>query len=366
MKKALFVSFLAVLLIALFSFSAVSFADDTSNAAASTGTSSTPTAGATGSTSSADTTNVGVFTVGQDQYTINDTAASMDAAPVISQGRVLIPLRYLAYAMGLTADDVEWNSDDSSATISGINDDQQTVVTLTVGSQEMDTQTQPLQVTASDGSSLSQAPVNIQMDAAPQIINGRVFLPARWVAQAFNGLVTWDSQAQTITVNSNVTSPYAKWSTATAADKSYTASLPDGTVVPINMSMNLGPSLNMVISMEADQCGHVVYMVGDFKYPFSVPSQQAMNSINQQPGIISTSNILLSGLSAEEIQKTDPENSQDTDLMCYCVSGESGWICGVVYPKGAGIPAGASQLLDSFKIASDPDGQTTAQLPSVN
>jgi hypothetical protein len=41
----------------------------------------------------------------------------------------------------------------------------------------------------------------IQMDMAPVIMNGKTYLPARYVAEAFGFNVSWNEAAQTITVS---------------------------------------------------------------------------------------------------------------------------------------------------------------------
>mgnify|MGYP000893562554 CR=1 FL=1 len=47
---------------------------------------------------------------------------------------------------------------------------------------------------------------NIIMDVAPEVVNGRTFLPARWVAEALGYQVLWDSFSKTITITQNTSS----------------------------------------------------------------------------------------------------------------------------------------------------------------
>jgi hypothetical protein len=61
----------------------------------------------------------GVFTVGKSQYVLDGQTAAMDVAPVINDGRTLVPVRYLAYALGLTADDIGCMQNDGGAVRSG-------------------------------------------------------------------------------------------------------------------------------------------------------------------------------------------------------------------------------------------------------
>ena len=44
---------------------------------------------------------VSVFYVGKDYYLSDIGFAEMDVAPFIENGRVFVPLRYLAYALGI-------------------------------------------------------------------------------------------------------------------------------------------------------------------------------------------------------------------------------------------------------------------------
>jgi DNA-binding beta-propeller fold protein YncE len=56
-----------------------------------------------------------VFDIGQTAYTVNGAVYQMDAAPVISEGRTLLPVSAVATALGAS---VAWNSSDQEATIS--------------------------------------------------------------------------------------------------------------------------------------------------------------------------------------------------------------------------------------------------------
>jgi hypothetical protein len=48
---------------------------------------------------------------------------------------------------------------------------------------------------------------SIQCDVPPQIIDGRVLVPARFVAEALGATVSWDDANQTVIINSSSTTP---------------------------------------------------------------------------------------------------------------------------------------------------------------
>lgn len=127
-----------------------------------------------------------VFAINQTSYTVatvsaTDTTAeqeplaptvqTMDVAPYIKENRTYVPVRYLAYALGVAEAGVTW---DGQARRAGISKDD-TNITLIIGSPVM---------------YVNQKPV--RMDVSPEITNDRTFLPARWVAEALGAEVEWD------------------------------------------------------------------------------------------------------------------------------------------------------------------------------
>lgn len=96
---------------------------------------------------------------------------TMDVAPYIKEDRTYVPVRYLAYSLGVAEDGVTWDGD---ARRVGISKDD-TDIALVIGSPVM---------------LVNQKPV--RMDVSPEITNDRTFLPARWVAEALGAEVEWD------------------------------------------------------------------------------------------------------------------------------------------------------------------------------
>jgi hypothetical protein len=125
------------------------------------------------------TTTTAVFTIGATVYSVNGVQSVMDVAPYISDGRTFVPVRYLAYALGMTDNDVSWDASTQTVTLTKGS----TTVTLNIGST-----TETVNGTAQT------------MDVAPVIVNGRTMLPARWVAQAFGAQVGWNPATQEVVI----------------------------------------------------------------------------------------------------------------------------------------------------------------------
>lgn len=114
-----------------------------------------------------------VFTIGNTTLTnpIAATSVTMDVAPYVKDGQTYVPVRYLAYALGVTEDAITWSQAAQTVTIT-LGD---TTLQLAIGSTEMLVNGEP-----------------VEMDVAPEIVSDRTFLPARWVAEALGATVEWD------------------------------------------------------------------------------------------------------------------------------------------------------------------------------
>jgi hypothetical protein len=94
----------------------------------------------------------------------NMPTQTMDVAPIIQNGYTLIPVRFMAYALGA---DVSWNPDTAEVTLT-IPGSAQTI-TFAIG------QTLP------------------GMDIPAQIIDSRTMVPLRFISEFFGAIVTWDA-----------------------------------------------------------------------------------------------------------------------------------------------------------------------------
>lgn len=110
------------------------------------------------------------FVVNSRSCLINGTVVQMDAAPYIEQGRVMIPLRDLARALGVADKNITWDDAGQSVELQLSNKQ----IKLTVNSRILVVNEQ-----------------SCRMDVAPVLRDGRVFLPARWVAEALGYATGW-------------------------------------------------------------------------------------------------------------------------------------------------------------------------------
>ncbi|MFZ5652130.1 MAG: stalk domain-containing protein [Bacillota bacterium] len=124
------------------------------------------------------------FKAGSKDYQVQadglDRVEKADAAPFAEGGRVFVPVRYLALALGIPETGIRWSPSDQTVTLTndGI------TVTLVVGGEVM-----YVNGTASP-----------PMDVAPVIRDGRTCLPARYVAESFGYRVNWDETEQTVSI----------------------------------------------------------------------------------------------------------------------------------------------------------------------
>lgn len=123
--------------------------------------------------------NTGIFTIGSTTYTINGVEKTMDVAPYISDSRTYMPIRYVAYAMGIDDNNILWDGDQRTVTL--IKGDK--VVQMAIGSKTL----------LINGAAVT-------MDVAPVITSDRTMLPIAFVAQAFGSVATWDATTQTVTI----------------------------------------------------------------------------------------------------------------------------------------------------------------------
>ncbi|MDD4550279.1 MAG: copper amine oxidase N-terminal domain-containing protein [Syntrophomonadaceae bacterium] len=121
----------------------------------------------------------GQFVIGSNVYELNGVKKVMDCAPYIKGDRTYVPVRYLAYVLGMTEDDVVWDQASQKVTLTkGDN-----VVELTIGSTTLYV----------NGEAQT-------MDVAPEINLDRTMLPARYVAEGFGFVVGWDAFSSTVLI----------------------------------------------------------------------------------------------------------------------------------------------------------------------
>lgn len=121
-----------------------------------------------GATTPADTATIKVL--------LNGKPLTLDAAPVIQNGRVLVPCRAVAEALGAA---VTWNNTSKTAIIKKAT----TTITITVGK--------------------TTALINgrsVTLDCSARLISGKLFVPVRFLCESLGYHVTWNSTAKTVTI----------------------------------------------------------------------------------------------------------------------------------------------------------------------
>ena len=159
--------------------------------------------------------NTAVFTIGSTSYTFNGQVKQMDVAPVIvPPGRTMLPIRYVAYGMGIPESDITYLA---QSTVPGYSQDQEVDITQNIEYKGITNVT--TSVILYNTSDLQDAVVLInrnssypisfakQYGVAPQIINGRLMVPLRAVVQvADGGVVNWNGNTNQVTIESPQTS----------------------------------------------------------------------------------------------------------------------------------------------------------------
>lgn len=114
--------------------------------------------------------------VNKKEYSLNGTPMQMDVAPFIKDSRTLIPLRFVAEAIG---GNVDWNSELREVTIAynGM------TLQLPVGKKTMVVNGQPK-----------------EMDTAALVKNDRTFVPIRFVAEALGLSIGYDDKTREVTL----------------------------------------------------------------------------------------------------------------------------------------------------------------------
>ena len=138
---------------------------------------------------SVSSTNKAVFRISSNKYIVNGNEQEMDAAPFIFAGRAFVPVRYLGYACGVTQEDIVWDGAQRKVTLrSGSKS-----VEFIVGSKKMVMRHK-----------MVVSPLVVDMDVAPILKEGRVYVPARWGAEGLGHRVSWDSISKTVTIRPDV------------------------------------------------------------------------------------------------------------------------------------------------------------------
>ena len=116
------------------------------------------------------------MTLGKTDYTLNGETKTMDVAPIIRNERTMLPVRYVAEALGA---EIGWDGATSTATLKTAD----TEIVITVG--------------ATTATVNGQA---VTLDSPAFIENDRTYMPVRFVAENLGGTVAWDGATSTATI----------------------------------------------------------------------------------------------------------------------------------------------------------------------
>ncbi|MDR0469788.1 MAG: InlB B-repeat-containing protein [Peptococcaceae bacterium] len=109
------------------------------------------------------------LTIGSLSYSVGDVAKTMDAAPEIINDRTMVPLRFIAEALGAK---VDWDGESSTATV----ELEDAALSVTIG------ETAP------------------GMDVPAMIMNDRTMVPLRYVSEMLGCEVVWNPDTQSINI----------------------------------------------------------------------------------------------------------------------------------------------------------------------
>lgn len=120
-----------------------------------------------------------VFKVGNTTYSKVGVDIKMDIAPFIEGSRTYLPIRYVAEALGVIHDNIQWDEKTGQVTI----EKDEHTTQLTIGSNV-------LKVNGKE----------TIMDVPVKNVKGRTVLPLSFVTQALGSQINWDETNQTITL----------------------------------------------------------------------------------------------------------------------------------------------------------------------
>lgn len=121
------------------------------------------------------------FTIGSKDYYVGKTKKALSAAPLTKDARTLLPIRYVVEAIGGT---INWTQEtqETSITVGTTN------IVMTVG-----------KATALVNG--VEKPIDASNDKVmPLNINGRIFIPLRFVSETINAEVVWNPYQKTVTI----------------------------------------------------------------------------------------------------------------------------------------------------------------------
>ncbi|WP_027416053.1 copper amine oxidase N-terminal domain-containing protein [Aneurinibacillus terranovensis] len=119
-----------------------------------------------------------VFTIGKGTYSVNGMVRN-DAPPYIENGRVYLPLRYVAYSCGIGDNSIYWDQEKQTAYLLKSSN----LLAVKIGEQF-----------------ITLNGKKVPMDAKATYKQGRVMLPLRAISEALNCIVQWDGGKKQVVI----------------------------------------------------------------------------------------------------------------------------------------------------------------------
>jgi len=136
----------------------------------------------TSATTNTTATRIIKLTISKSTYYVNNQLKTMDTAPVIRENRTLLPIRYVAEAIGAT---VNWNNSERKVTVSL----EGKVIELWIGKNIARVNGQYMLI---DSTNLKVTPIIVSP--------GRTMLPLRFISENLGSKVDWDENKKEVTV----------------------------------------------------------------------------------------------------------------------------------------------------------------------
>lgn len=121
-----------------------------------------------------------VMTIDEPLARVNYQEYRLDQAPIVRDGRTLVPLRFVGEAMGAA---VGWNPDDWTVTYTT----SETRILLSIDDPVAYVNGEP-----------------VVIDVAPTIVNGRTLVPVRFVSEAMGFQVDWISATRQVVISGTI------------------------------------------------------------------------------------------------------------------------------------------------------------------
>lgn len=132
------------------------------------------------------TANKAIFIIGNTKYSVNGVEMAMDTAAYLAkEGRTMLPVRYVADALGIPSNQILWDAEEKVVTIL-VNKDKSLdkIIQIKLGDKAM-----------------IMNNVKSEMTATAEMKDNRVFVPVAEIARALGSQVQWDPDLQIVTFN---------------------------------------------------------------------------------------------------------------------------------------------------------------------